>query len=158
MNGKPQVDRKLGHVVYKFTFAVCLINATFNVSNIRDLSFTYTVDGKLRISQNRKWEDKNSSKQNLMADKKLRETSNLGVEMMNSKREVKRKLGHVIQIRVCPSKLIICSARTWASVILAGKRDSRRHCITSFSENFEVAETSHQMSEVLSFCDRKSLQ
>ena len=104
MNGKPQVDRKLGHVVYKFTFAVCLINATFNVSNIRELSFTYTASGKLRISQNRKWEDKNSSKQNLMADKKLRETSNLGVEMMNSKREVKRKLGHVIQIRVCPSK------------------------------------------------------
>ena len=34
-------------------------------------------------------------------DKKLRETSNLGVEMMNSKREVKRKLGHVVQIHVC---------------------------------------------------------
>ena len=54
MNGKPQVDRKLGHVVYKFTFAVCLINAMFNVSNIRELSFTYTENGKLRISQNRK--------------------------------------------------------------------------------------------------------
>ena len=36
-----------------------------------------------------------------MADKNLRETTNLGVEMMNSKREVKRKLGHVVQIRVC---------------------------------------------------------
>ena len=54
MNSKPQVDRKLCHVVYKFTFAVCLINAMFNVSNIRELSFTYTANGKLRISQNRK--------------------------------------------------------------------------------------------------------
>ena len=37
-------------------------------------------------------------------DKKLRETTNLGVEMMNSKREVNRKLGHVVQIRVCRLK------------------------------------------------------
>ena len=34
-------------------------------------------------------------------DKKLRETTNLGVEIMNSKRQVKRKLGHEVQIRVC---------------------------------------------------------
>ena len=31
-------------------------------------------------------------------DKKLRETTNLCVEIMNSKRQVKRKLGHVVQI------------------------------------------------------------
>ena len=31
-------------------------------------------------------------------DKKLRETTNLGVEIMNSKRQLKRKLGHVVQI------------------------------------------------------------
>ena len=103
MIGKPQVDGKLGHVVYKFTFAVCHINAMINVSNIRQLSFTYTANGKPRISQNRKWADKNSSKQILM-DKKLRETTNLGVEMMNSKRELKRKLGHVVQIRLCRLK------------------------------------------------------
>ena len=36
----------------------------------------------------------------LMA-KKSRETTNLGVEVMNSKRQVKRKLDHVVQIRVC---------------------------------------------------------
>ena len=36
-----------------------------------------------------------------MVDKNLRETTNLGVEMMNSNRGVKRKLGHVVQIRVC---------------------------------------------------------
>ena len=35
-------------------------------------------------------------------DTRLRETTlNLGVEIMNSKRHVKRKLGHVVQIRVC---------------------------------------------------------
>ena len=33
-------------------------------------------------------------------DKKLRETTNLCVEIMNSKRQVKRKLGHVVQIDV----------------------------------------------------------
>ena len=33
-------------------------------------------------------------------DKKLRETTNLGVEIMNSQRHVKRKLGHVVQIDV----------------------------------------------------------
>ena len=39
-----------------------------------------------------------------MADKELRETTNLGVEMMNSKREVNWTLGHVVQIRVCHLK------------------------------------------------------
>ena len=33
-------------------------------------------------------------------DKILRETTNLWVEIMNSKRQVKGKLGHVAQIRV----------------------------------------------------------
>ena len=47
------------------------------------------------------------------------------------------------------------SARAWTSVILAGKRGSRRHSTTGFSENVEVAEsveeTSYQMLEVFSF-------
>ena len=34
-------------------------------------------------------------------DKKVSETTNLCVEIMNSKRLVKGKRGHVIQIRVC---------------------------------------------------------
>ena len=34
-------------------------------------------------------------------DEKLRETTNLGVEIINSKRQVKRKLGNVVQICVC---------------------------------------------------------
>ena len=33
-------------------------------------------------------------------DEKLRNTTNLGVEIMNSKQE-KGKLGHMVQIRVC---------------------------------------------------------
>ena len=35
-------------------------------------------------------------------DKRLRETTDLCVEIMNSKRQVKRKLGHVVRIRVFP--------------------------------------------------------
>ena len=50
------------------------------------------------------------------------------------------------------------SARPWTSVILAGKRGSRRHSTTSLSKNVEVAETSYQMLEVLSFCDRERVQ
>ena len=34
-------------------------------------------------------------------DKELRETTSLCVELMNSNRQVKGKLGHVIQIHVC---------------------------------------------------------
>ena len=49
--------------------------------------------------------------------------------------------------------LIRNSARAWTSVILAGKRYSCRHSTTSLTENVVMAETSHQMLEVLSFCD-----
>ena len=41
-------------------------------------------------------------------DKILRETANLRVEIMNSKRQVKRKLGHVAQIRVSRLKQTRC--------------------------------------------------
>ena len=34
-------------------------------------------------------------------DKKLRETTDFRVEIMNSKRQVKGKLGNVVSIRVC---------------------------------------------------------
>ena len=34
-------------------------------------------------------------------DKKLRETTNLREEIMNRKQQVKGRLGHVVQIRVC---------------------------------------------------------
>ena len=51
--------------------------------------------------------------------------------------------------------LLLSSAHPWTSVILAGKRGSRRHSTTSFTKNVQVAETSYQMLVVLSFCDRK---
>ena len=34
-------------------------------------------------------------------DKKLRETTNFCVEIMNNKRQVMGKLGHMVQTRVC---------------------------------------------------------
>ena len=37
----------------------------------------------------------------ILVDKKFRQTTNLCVEMMNSWREAKGKLGHQVQIRVC---------------------------------------------------------
>ena len=36
-------------------------------------------------------------------DNKLPETTNLSVEIINSKQQVRGKLGHVVQIRVCRS-------------------------------------------------------
>ena len=45
----------------------------------------------------------NSQKQlkTIRMDEKLLETTNLVVGIMNSKRQVKGKLGHVVHIRVC---------------------------------------------------------
>jgi len=43
---------------------------------------------------------------------------------------------------------VLSSALAWTNVILAGKRDSRRHSTTSFSENVIVAGTIYQISEV----------
>ena len=39
--------------------------------------------------------------QKIFMDKKLRETTYLCVEIMNSKRQVKGKIGHVVQIPFC---------------------------------------------------------
>ena len=39
--------------------------------------------------------------QKILMDKKLRETTTLCVEIMNSKLQVKGRLGHVVQILVC---------------------------------------------------------
>ena len=41
---------------------------------------------------------------------------------------------------------------------MAGKRGSRRHSATSFSENVVVAGKSYQILEVLSFCDRERVK
>ena len=40
---------------------------------------------------------------------------------------------------------ILSITRAWTNVILAGKRDIRRHSTTSFSENVVVAGTSYQI-------------
>ena len=40
---------------------------------------------------------------------------------------------------------VLSVTHAWASVILAGKRDSRRHSTTTFSENVLVAWKSYQM-------------
>ena len=54
--------------------------------------------------------------------------------------------------------LLLSSALVWASVSLAGKRNSRRHSNTSFSENVVVAGKSYQILEVWSFCDRERVK
>ena len=53
---------------------------------------------------------------------------------------------------------MLSSARARTNVILAGKRGSRCHSATSFSENVEVAETRYQRLEVLSFCHQERVQ
>ena len=50
---------------------------------------------------------------------------------------------------------ILSSTLSWTNAILAGKRDSRRHSTTSFSENVVVVRTNHQMLKVLAFCNRE---
>ena len=57
----------------------------------------------------------------ILMDKQLRETTNLGVEIMNSKRQVKRKLGHVVQIRVWFFKIY---SRNYAAGIHGNYRES----------------------------------
>ena len=42
--------------------------------------------------------------------------------------------------------------------ILAGKRDSRRYSTTCVTANVLVEESSYQMLEVLTFCDREGTQ
>ena len=70
-------------------------------------------------------------------DKKLRETSNLCVEIMNSKRQVKKKLGHVVQICVCRLKLTWCLSSLTAFILMLTRwdffhrfKDSHRNDLT----------------------------
>ena len=66
--------------------------------------FTYSANSKsqiqlkLRICQEN---EQIKTAQKIVVDKKLRETNYLCEEIMNSKRQVKQELGHVLQIRVC---------------------------------------------------------
>ena len=96
------VMSSLGGIYMTFLIlSLCTTHWDMSGRSLDSLSFWYTanVRVKLRFSQNRKWADKNSSKQFLW--RKLRETTNLWVEVMNSKRQVTGKFGHVVKIRVC---------------------------------------------------------
>ena len=53
----------------------------------------------------------------------MRETSNLCVEIMNSKRQVKMKLGHVVQIRVCRLTLTWCLTSLTAFILMVTRWD-----------------------------------
>ena len=50
---------------------------------------------------------------------------------------------------------ILNSARARTSLILAGKRGSRRRSTTSFRENVVLAKTSYHMLEIVSISDRE---
>ena len=71
---------------------------------LESLSFTYTANGKRQIqAENFSKQKKSKQKQlkTILMDKKWRETTNLCLEIMKTKRQVKGKLGHVLQLRVC---------------------------------------------------------
>ena len=66
---------------------------------------TFTTPGDINIIEFKhhlygKWQTSDSSWEFLSTGKKLRETPNLCVEIMNSKRQVKKKPGHMVQILV----------------------------------------------------------
>ena len=71
---------------------------------LESLNFTYTANGKRQI-QAENFSKQKMSRQNklktILMDKKFLKASNLCVEIMNSERQVKGKLGHVVQIHVC---------------------------------------------------------
>ena len=76
----------------------------FENQSLESLNFKYTANGKRQIQvENLSIEKMSRQKQlqTILMDEKLRETTYLGVEIMNSKRQVKTKLGHVVKIRVC---------------------------------------------------------
>ena len=50
---------------------------------------------------------------------------------------------------------VVSGARAWTSVILAGKRDSRRHSMTSFRENLVVPGNKLSKLTVLLFYNRE---
>ena len=71
----------------------------------------------------------------------------------NSSDKTERTLIHSLS-----DVVVAASSLDLKVLILAGKCDCRRHFTTGFSvfsENVLVAETSYQMLEVLSFCDRE---
>ena len=76
----------------------------FLVGKLIKRCFTYSANSKrqiqlkLRICQEK---EQIKTAQKIVVDKKLLETNHLCEEIMNSKRQVKEELGHVLQICVC---------------------------------------------------------
>ena len=63
------------------------------------LSFTQTANVRLMLTMCLKTENEQIKKlKAILLDKKLRETTNLCVEITNSKRQEMGELGHVVQI------------------------------------------------------------
>ena len=65
---------------------------------LESVSFTYTTNGKRQMLKKLENEQIKTN-QKIFVDKKLRETTNLCVEIMNSRRQAKGKLSHVAQIQ-----------------------------------------------------------
>ena len=67
-----------------------------------------------------------NQRKTILMDKKLHEITNFGEEIVNSKRQVKGELGHVVQIRTCDlgitlRRLACANFVTWVAVfIMAG--------------------------------------
>ena len=59
------------------------------------------------------------------------------------------------QIHFLSDVLVAVASLDLKVPILVGKLSNRRHSTASFSENVVMAETSYQMLEVLSICDRE---
>ena len=66
---------------------------------LESLSFTFTANCKRQIQVENFWIE-NEQLKTILMNKKLSETTNLGVEIKSNKRQVKRKLGHLVQIPV----------------------------------------------------------
>ena len=65
---------------------------------LESVSFMYTTNGKRQMLKKLENEQIKTD-QKIFVDKKLRETTNLGVEIMNSRRQAKGKLSHVAEIQ-----------------------------------------------------------
>ena len=66
-------------------------------------AFKHHVYGKRQIQVDNFSKQKMSRKQlkTYLMDEKLRETTKLCVKIMNSKQQVKGKLDHMVQVRIC---------------------------------------------------------
>ena len=94
---------------------------------------------KLRISQTRKLAAKNSPNNSYRQN--YRETTNFGVEVTNSKAQVKGKFGHLVQIQICRLPWMWL----WISLLLRTNRRWVNRLVThmytgvTFSRNCGVA-------------------